>query len=528
MSTFNDSPDPEKNGAAPTTPSKSEKASCPPESPNNFETTHSRPEVNEIEKLLAAAQDAMQDSGGFDSLPDHDFSVDSGEFKSTELSDVGNATRIAEQYGHNVRFCNGHAFIWNRLRWKPADPFGPEIMALARSTSARFLDVALRYAAESKDDLALKFALDSRNHSRLRAACKQLSSFGNLQIENGEIDADPYRIGALNSIIDLKAGCCIPPGRDDYITRSLSTTYNPEATCIRWLQFIDEVTDGDKDLADFLQRAVGYSLLGHCEHHVLFLITGPGRNGKGVFLRTLFKLLGSYAHQAPEELFFESRGNSSRIANSLAELVGKRLVILPEVPQDKHLAEGRVKQLTGGDAITAHKLYGADFTFLPSHTIWISGNTRPPIRGADCGIWDRLRLIPFRRRFVDNACDPNLEENLLLELPGILNWAIEGSLSFQQHGLPLPTCMKDLLAEYQTEENPVAGFIQETLVPQGGGRTLRTQIYSSYKQWASRPGLGPVLSARAFYQHLEASGICFATVNGQRYVRDYAIKFPQS
>ena len=98
------------------------------------------------------------------------------------------------------------------------------------------------------------------------------------------------------------------------------------------------------------------------------------------------------------------------------------------------MAESKIKRLTGGDSITARHLYGHNFTFTPSHTLWVSGNHKPRVKGTDLGIWRRIRLVPFSVQIPDEEVDPTLPTQLLGELSGILMWAIEGCLDWQEHG----------------------------------------------------------------------------------------------
>lgn len=109
----------------------------------------------------------------------------------------------------------------------------------------------------------------------------------------------------------------------------------------------------------------------------------------------------------------------------MAALQGSRYVSARETDAERRLSEARVKAITGGDPVPCRFLYGEFFTYTPRYKIWLAVNHKPQIRGMDRGIWRRVKLIPFRANFERNP-DKALPSKLLGELPGILNWALEG------------------------------------------------------------------------------------------------------
>ena len=122
----------------------------------------------------------------------------------------------------------------------------------------------------------------------------------------------------------------------------------------------------------------------------------------------------------------------------MADIPGARLVLASETEEGERLNESVIKDLTGGDSLRAEHKYERAFSFRPVAKLWIYGNHKPTIRGTDCGIWRRVRLIPFTEKFEGVNDDPCLGEKLCQEAPGILNWAIEGCLLWQSEGLRPP------------------------------------------------------------------------------------------
>ena len=186
-------------------------------------------------------------------------------------------------------------------------------------------------------------------------------------------------------------------------------------------------------------------------------------------INVLRALLGLYAYNAPFATF-ESQARS-QIPNDLAALVGRRLVSASETNPDTRLNEARMKMLTGGDPVTARFLNREFFTFVPVAKFILAVNHRPRIRDYSYGFWRRMRLIPFEARFEGEADDRGLEERLLGELSGILDWAVRGCLEWQRRGLEPPAAVQAATASYRTDSDPLAEFLAERTFPKRAARS---------------------------------------------------------
>jgi len=171
-------------------------------------------------------------------------------------------------------------------------------------------------------------------------------------------------------------------------------------------------------------------------------------------------------------------------ANSdIARLKGARFVTTVEPNQGARINEGLLKQLTGGDTVTARHLYGREFEFEPEFKLWMATNHKPIIRGRDLGIWRRMHLIPFTVEIPDNKVDKNLKYKLKRELTGILNWAVEGAIKWQKEGLKMPKAVMDAVKEYKSEMDVVTAFLEECTV-MGPGEVKASELYKIYAKWA--------------------------------------------
>ena len=267
------------------------------------------------------------------------------------------------------------------------------------------------------------------------------------------------------------------------ITKIALVKYDPHAARPNWDQFLIDIFKGDETLINFVQKAVGYSLTGDISEQCLFFCYGTGKNGKTVFLETLKILFGDYAGKAPSEVLMMQRFQS--IPSDIAKLKGKRLVITSEIEESRRFAESRIKDITGGDTITARRMYGDWFEFKPTHKLWIYGNHKPVIRGNDTGIWRRIKLIPFSVKISEDQQQPMnvLLEYFRKELSGILNWAIQGFIEYQKQGLPEPDAVKAATGEYRNEMDVIGQFIEECCIVGPNEKVSSKELFDKYIEW---------------------------------------------
>lgn len=278
-----------------------------------------------------------------------------------------------------------------------------------------------------------------------------------------------WLLNVLNGTIDLCTGSLRPHAREDYITRCVNVDYDPDAKCPTWERFIHQVFGGNAEIIAFVQRAVGYSLTGKIVEHVLIVLYGLGSNGKTTLIDALHYLLGpSYAKHAPTDLLLARRGEHH--PTELATLHGARLVTAAETGEGRRLAESLVKQLTGGDPVTARRMRDDFWQFRPEFKLWLATNHRPQIRGTDHAIWRRIRLIPFDVTFHTAETgktpqqDQTLPARLREEATGILAWAVRGCLAWQSQGLGAPDAVRDATEAYRAEMDVLAMFFEERCI----------------------------------------------------------------
>jgi putative DNA primase/helicase len=409
---------------------------------------------------------------------------------SRPLTDLGNAERLIDDCGGNLRYCTKWRkwLIWDGTRWS-RDSEG-QIWGLAYVSARRILQ-----EAEEEEDEALakslrKWALLSQGHAHLIAMIVLAQGLPGIPVSPDDLDSDIWALNTPTGTVSLRSGVLHPHRREDLITRCTRVGPDSSVSCIRWLRFLDEVMGGRREIVEFLRRVMGYSLCGDTRERRLLILHGLGRNGKSTLLTTIHKALGEYSAKTAANTFV-SRGNQT---NDLARLAGVRLVFASETGGGKKLDEGIVKELTGNEPITARFLYAEPFEFRPQFSAWISTNCRPEIDASDPAIWDRICLVPFDVRMGTAGApaeDKMLSSTLETELPGILAWMISGCVDWISGGLKEPSVVLAATQDYRDDEDRLADFFDVHTTTLPGLRVSARDLYQAYLKWAQSLGISP-------------------------------------
>lgn len=325
------------------------------------------------------------------------------------------------------------------------------------------------------------WAARCRQRSRLQATLQLAESDKAIVQRPEDFDTDQDAFNTQSGTLHLLSGREFPYFREDLITKLAGTRYDPAAAAPAWTAFLERILP-DAELRSFVQRAVGYSLTGHTSEQCWFLLHGTGANGKTTFLRVVSELLGDYATYARPETFMVAEQDG--IPNDIAALAGARLVVSTETEDGQRLAESLVKQLTGGDKMTARFLHREFFTFTPRLKLWLACNHLPGIRGTDHAIWRRTKLVPFSVTIPDAEQNPGLADQLLNELPGILNWALAGYEAWRSRGLAAPAAVMAAVDRYRSEQDVIGSFIEDRCVLTPAATIAKGELFEAYVNWA--------------------------------------------
>ncbi len=409
--------------------------------------------------------------------------------KIYSFDDTGNAQRLQDAYGEQIRysFVDKKWLYYDGRKWC-VDFTGvlKRLCDQAVEDMGNDLEYYLEHAPEDADLEAYKKQylqhMKSSRSSRSKAAMLKETEH-RAPILPSQMDRHTDLLNTPNGIIQLRSGEMIPHDPNMYLSRVTHAEYTDKIDCPQWEGFLRDIFAGDMELIRYIQKAVGYSITGSTQEQCAFFLYGTGKNGKTTFLDTLSDLLGDYAMNIQPETLMLKNGQSGGANSDVARLKGARLVTSAEPNEGMRINEGLLKQLTGGDRVTARKLYGEEFEFSPEFKLWMATNHKPVIRGTDLGVWRRIHLIPFTVQIPPEKRDPYLKYKLRREAQGILKWAVDGCLLWQREGLKMPSAVWDAVKEYRDEMDVISAFLSEC-VAEGPGEVGAGQLYKAYVQWA--------------------------------------------
>lgn len=399
------------------------------------------------------------------------------------ITDDGNALTFIHSYGEVLRYNpdRGRWLHWDGHAWQWQSSDGGQARELAKKV-ARQLPDSEGWKAHKKKTLSAKGITDLLIQAR---------TDHRITVTIDELDAQPWELNTPGGIIDLRTGNLKPA--DPLKLHTKTTTHTPTTgDTTLWEEFLQTTFNGQQELIDYMQRLVGYSLIGEVREHILPFAYGTGGNGKSVFLDTMIAVLGDYATASPNGFLMAS--NYAQHTTEIARLKGARFVVCSEVNQDDRFDEAKVKSLTGGDTLTARFMRQDDFTFTPTHHLWLAGNYQPSVEAGGESFWRRMRLIPFTHTVPKAQQIEGLKETLATEHgPAVLAWAAAGAAAYATNGLQEPATVTEATTDYAASTDTVGRFIEEecTIIPNyvpGHPATAVTAVVAEYEEWCRDNG----------------------------------------
>jgi putative DNA primase/helicase len=407
------------------------------------------------------------------------------------------AQMFYERYGDLVSWAPGLGWlVWTGKNWKP-DTLG-QVTSMLEVLGEMYRAKLSSSTCEAAQKIIGTWAKRMESASGIKSVKKLVQHRVAKPAE--KFDVLPLRVNFNNCTLhfhsEFESMVCQQEThcQGDNLTKIIPHDRNMGALCPRWLAFLEDILP-DPEVRAFVQRAVGYSLLGTTKEQCFFICWGDGCNGKSTFLNTLQRVIGpGYAALADPKTFMQTRNDGIR--NDIAALRGVRFLIAIETGDGHRLDEGLVKQATGGDPMRARHLYQEAFEFTPSFKLWLCTNHKPRIRGTDLAIWRRVRLIPFTETIAEEKRDPDLENLLRREAEGILAWAVRGAEAYMRAGLQAPDAVKAATEAYRGAEDEIGLFI-EACTFQGNATVGATELYEGFLKFT-----GSKLSQRRFGERL--------------------------
>ena len=471
-------------------------------SKGDFNDLHQSSGLDEVRVQLERALSDSNSGGGTKPLEKFDVpalaSCDArdGTARTRPLTELGNALRLHDEYGENLRFIyeTSKWIIWHEGAWR-WDASGLGIKSLAAGLPKKIYLEGAGFGARDAE-FFLKHSRFSQREIAVSAAINLLKSTSGISLSASTLDQDPMLVGLdfCSKVIDLRTGVVRAARRNDCVTKTLrASSVGDAGKAVLWCKFLNDIFHGDRELIGWIKRFLGYALTGETSEQIFLFLFGQGQNGKGVFTEVVRHITGDYSKALEPETLAETRRQAGQANTDIADLVGVRAAFSTETSEGVMLNETFVKSLVGGDGMTARRLYEMPIQFKPQVKLIMSGNHRPIIRGTDHGIWRRVRLVPFNQKFEGKDCDPGLTAKLKAEAPHILAWMIEGCLEWQERGLSdTPKVIAEQTKEYRVEQDITGMWLAECTETGPYHQTTTTELYANYKAWAEANGLKPM------------------------------------
>lgn len=440
-------------------------------------------------------------------------------------SDTDNAERFITMFGERTRYCalEKSWYIYDGSRWAR-----DELLRVEEYMRRALLSV-FGEAARAPDDTAARetgrSALRLQSAQARRAALECARSDPRISVRPTEFDRHPWLLNCTNGTLDLRSGELRRHDPADLIRQRAPVEYDARARSAVWERYLDDVTGGDCDLRDYLQRAVGYSLTGDPCERVFFLLLGPTTSGKSTLIEALNATLADYAHPAGIEAFLQ-RTSVGGARPDIAALVGRRLVTGVEVDRKRRLDEVLIKQLVGGDTISERDLYARAVPFVPQCTLWLAANEAPQMDDTDDALWVRARIVPFSQQIPDARKDKSIKATLRdPELAGaaILAWAVRGCFNWRRKGLGTAPAVQQATRALRLSMDPLEDFMGDCCRLEPGASASNQELRLAYRDWLG--GRAPDrIGAKEWGTRLRSRGLKSAKVNGQRGYRGIGLR----
>ncbi len=405
----------------------------------------------------------------------------------------------------------GRWYIYDGRVWRP-DQHDIKISEMAKD----FRDALLSFAPSiTSEDTRNRFLervqkLDQRKFRDLMV--KDAASDPAVTVDMSAFDRDKFLFNCHNGTINLLTGEFRPHSPADMLTKMTEVDYVPDAVCERWLTFMDEVMEGDKDRIRYLQKAIGYAMSGDTRLECMFILYGAtSRNGKGTTMETVLRILGEYGRTAkPDMLSKKGFADSSGPSEDVARLNGARMVNVSEPEKSMQIDASLTKQMTGNNILTARFLRENSFEFKPQFKLFIDTNHLPQISDMTLFESDRIKIIPFNRHFTAEERDIDLKSYFAKpeNLSGILNWCLEGFRLYMAEGLDMPDSVEAATAQYRQQSDRIMMFTSQCVKKEVGQELRASAVYSRYKDWCAENGF-KYENASNFRKKMEQAGYIY-------------------
>lgn len=428
--------------------------------------------------------------------------------KPLDFTDIGQAHVFYNEYKNVTAYsvATGYLFYDGKI-WLESEP---KVHGLVQELTQRQLEesvLQLKKAQYYENDAAIRndgnlkretndnimtakkyrnYVLRNRDTRRISAILREIQPMININVDS--LDHNGFILNSPDGEIDLRTGKLNKHNPNSYCTKITKVSPAEKGKKL-FMDFLEQITCGDKELQNYLQYVSGMSAVGKVYYENLILAYGNGKNGKSTFFNLISKVMGTYTGYLSSEIFLARTMKNK--SPEFAELRGKRIVIVSELDEDKILDTAIMKKLCSTDDIYAEKKYKAPFSFIPSHTIVLCTNHLPRVNLSDNGTWRRLIVVPFKAVINSESEIKNYAE-YLYEHAGsaVLSWIVEGAKKFLEAGccIDIPKVVKEATEQYRAENDWLNNYISECCETGSNYEITAGELYQSYSNYCERTG----------------------------------------
>lgn len=443
------------------------------------------------------------------------------------LDDVGNQMRLVKRFGRELRFCDsGDWYHYSSPTWSALKNDGRvrenaiEVTRLMNSEIDTIEDDPEEVVEKDGNGKPKPTQVDvqraayaawrktSRSSRKIGDMVTMARSHADISAVPNDFDSDPWLLAVGNGVLDLRTRAVRPATPEDMLTQAMGLKYEADASCPTWETFLERIQP-DPTVREYLKRYLGYCLTGLVRSQIFLFFLGGGANGKGTFLDTMAAVFGDHHARLRASIIAGGTTYAAEARFGLAPIVGRRLVTFGELEERSAFNEGLLKNLTGEDIVEIETKGRQAYQYQPICKIILAGNHKPKVLCSDDSVWRRMKLVPFEVTIPTNQRDPLLRGKLLAELPGVLNWALDGLDAYLKEGMGAdPRSVAEATAEYKEDSDVLGQFLSERCyveprLPQL--KALGGDLYAHYNAWCSMNGY-KALANNSFATRLKDRG----------------------
>jgi putative DNA primase/helicase len=413
--------------------------------------------------------------------------------------------RMAERFAYmhsgrmmHVTGLGWHA--WDGTRWA-LDEDGAADRAVIAVLKESLHELAHREDPGFRKNL-LKDVTKSETAGGIAGVLRVAQSLPGMTCTVKSLDTDPWLLNTPDGTVDLRAGTMSPHNPEDRCTKVTSVGFGNQGDAVVFRAFLERVLP-DIEVREFVQRLLGYSLLGEVREHVLPIWVGDGANGKGTLRDLIRYVVGDYGIEVDPSILM---AGPEKHSTERMDLLGARFVACSETARGAGLNEAVMKRLVGGDPIRARRMRQDNVEFEPSHTLVMMTNHLPRVSGDDGGVWRRILVVPFDVVIPEHERDPQLRDKLRAEAPAVMSWLWDGWLAYQEQGLNPPASVRARTDQYQADSDALGRFLDERCLSGPHFHAPAQELYTEFTRWCTDAG-EQYGSAKEFAEMLRKKGI---------------------